>query len=49
MREEYGRNNHSIYKLHYHLVIIVKYRRNIIDDSRGEFLKSEFKKLGDTF
>lgn len=49
MEEEYDRNNHSVYKHHYHLVITVKYRRSIIDDSVGEFLKSEFKKLGDIF
>lgn len=49
MREEYDRNNHSVYKLNYRIVITVKYRRIIIDDSIGELLKSEFKKLGVIF
>ena len=26
-------NNHSVFKLYYHLILIVKYRRQVIDDA----------------
>ena len=26
-------NNHSVFELHYHLVLVVKYRRKVIDDA----------------
>jgi putative transposase len=25
-------NNHSVFKLHYHLILVVKYRRQVFDD-----------------
>ena len=35
-------NNHSVSELHYHLVLVVKYRRHVIDDIISEQLKSIF-------
>ena len=30
------RNQHSVYLLYYHLIMVVKYRRNVIDDQISE-------------
>ena len=36
-------NNHSVFLLNYHLVLVVKYRRRVIDDNISERLKEIFK------
>lgn len=36
-------NNHSVFSLHYHLVFVVKYRREVIDDSISARLKEIFE------
>lgn len=38
----YYNNNHSVFVLHYHLIMSVKYRRNVINNDISEFLKSKF-------
>lgn len=35
-------NNHSVFLLNYHLVLVVKYRRRVIDDNISERLKEIF-------
>ena len=35
-------NNHSVFSLNYHLILIVKYRRNVITDVISEYLKHIF-------
>ena len=35
-------NNHSVFKLHYHLIMVIKYRRKVIDDSITARLKEIF-------
>ena len=35
-------NNHSVFSLHYHLVMCIKYRRKVIDDSISDRLKDIF-------
>ncbi|BAG09054.1 IS200/IS605 family transposase [Finegoldia magna] len=42
-------NNHSVFLLHYHLIMCVKYRNNVIDDEINEFLKSVFVKIQDRY
>ncbi|MGG4397927.1 IS200/IS605 family transposase [Paenibacillus thiaminolyticus] len=32
---ELDNNNHSVFLLYYHLVLVVKYRRKVIDDTVG--------------
>ena len=32
-------NNHSVFLLHYHLVLVVKYRRKVFDDSISDYAK----------
>lgn len=39
-------NNHSVFKLYYHLIIVVKYRRKVIDDEICEFAKQRFMDIG---
>jgi len=39
-------NNHSVFSLNYHLVLVVKYRRKVIDDERSLRLKEIFEYIG---
>ncbi|MCQ6530923.1 transposase, partial [Bacillus mycoides] len=32
-------NNHSVFLLHYHLVLVVKYRRNVFNDDMSDYAK----------
>ena len=43
---EFDNNNHSVFKLYYHLIIVVKYRRKVIDDDIFEFAKERFIDIG---
>ena len=36
-------NNHSVFSLNYHLVLVVKYRRSVIDDSISARLREIFE------
>lgn len=36
-------NNHSVFALYYHLVLVVKYRRNVIDDIINDRLREMFE------
>jgi len=40
-------NKHSVYSLKYHLVLIVKYRKKVIDQEKCEFLESVFRRIGE--
>ncbi|MBK5350652.1 transposase [Bacillus sp. TH22] len=35
-------NNHSVFSLYYHLVLVVKYRRNVFDDDMSDYAKDMF-------
>ena len=35
-------NNHSVFNIHFHLILVVKYRRKVIDDKISERLKEIF-------
>ena len=35
-------NNHSVFSLNYHLILVVKYRRDVITDVISEYLKHMF-------
>lgn len=43
---ELDRNQHSVYLLNYHLVMVVKYRRKVINDEISEYLKHRFVVVG---
>ena len=40
------RINHSVFDMHYHLVLVVKYRRKVLDDAISQFLKDMFVRIG---
>lgn len=42
---DFDTNNHSVFKLNYHLVLVIKYRRKVIDDTISERLKEIFENI----
>ena len=42
-------NNHSVFLLYYHLVLVTKYRRKVIDDIISNRLKEMFEKIQDNY
>lgn len=42
-------NNHSVFLLYYHLVLVVKYRRNVFDDELSEYAKDMFVRLSEKY
>ena len=38
-------NNHSVFTLHYHLIMVVKYRRKVIDDAISLRLREIFERI----
>ena len=42
-------NNHSVFSLNYHLVLVVKYRRKVIDDSVSDRLKEIFEHIQSSY
>ena len=42
-------NNHSVFLLHYHLILVVKYRRKVIDDSISVRLQEIFERIQPTY
>ncbi|MEA1885403.1 MAG: IS200/IS605 family transposase, partial [Thermotogota bacterium] len=37
---ELDTNNHSVFSLHYHLILTIKYRRKVLNNPISERLKS---------
>lgn len=42
-------NNHSVFSLNYHLVLVVKYRRKVIDDTISARLREIFEYMQPTY
>lgn len=42
-------NNHSVFSLHYHLIMVVKYRKKVIDDGISKELRSIFERIGENY
>lgn len=42
-------NNHSVFLLHYHLVLVVKYRRNVFDDEVSKYAKDMFVRISENY
>ena len=42
-------NNHSVFSLHYHLVLVVKYRRRVINDRISKRLREMFVSVGEAY
>ena len=39
-------NNHSVFSMRYHLVLVVKYRREVFNNEVSDYAKDMFVKLG---
>ncbi|KAA9030682.1 IS200/IS605 family transposase [Niallia endozanthoxylica] len=42
-------NNHSVFLMYYHLVLAVKYRRQVFDNEISEFAKDMFAEIGSKY
>ncbi|HDR8031337.1 MULTISPECIES: IS200/IS605 family transposase [Bacillus cereus group] len=42
-------NNHSVFLLYYHLVLVVKYRRNVFDNDMSDYAKGMFVRLSKNY
>ena len=42
---ELDTNNHSVFSLYYHLVLVTKYRRQVIDDEVSDYAKQMFEQI----
>lgn len=42
-------NNHSVFMLHYHLIMCIKYRNNVIDNAISNRLKEIFIKIAPSY
>lgn len=42
-------NNHSVFLLHYHLVLVVKYRRRVFDDAVSDRAREIFEYIAPTY
>lgn len=46
---ELDSNNHSVFLLYYHLVLVVKYRRKVFDDTISDYAKDMFVRLSENY
>lgn len=46
---ELDNNNHSVFLLNYHLVLVVKYRCKVIDDGISSRLREIFERIGENY
>lgn len=46
---ELDNNNHSVFSLNYHLILVVKYRRKVIDDAISNYLRDIFGRISPTY
>jgi putative transposase len=42
-------NKHSVFLLHYHLVLVVKYSRQVFDDELSNYAKDIFIRIGQSY
>lgn len=42
-------NNHSVFKLYYHLIMSTKYRRKVLNDEITEYAKNRFIEIGKNY
>ncbi len=42
-------NNHSVFSLHYHLVLVVKYRKKVFNDEKSTYAKDIFERIGSNY
>lgn len=49
MLTELYNNNHSVFSMNYHLILVVKYRRNVIDNTISERLLEIFSRIAPSY
>ena len=49
MDVELRNNNHSVFAIHFHLILVVKYRRKVINDEISNRLKDIFLYIQDNY
>ena len=49
MSSNLNRNQHSVYILTYHLVLVIKYRRKVINQNIFDYLMAIFKNIGQMY
>lgn len=42
-------NNHSVFSLNYHLILCIKYRKNVLTDGISEYAKGVFERIGENY
>ena len=42
-------NNHSVFSIHFHLILVIKYRKKVIDERISERLKEIFEYIQDNY
>ena len=42
-------NNHSVFSMYYHLILVVKYRRKVFDDTVSDYARSIFEKIAPSY
>ena len=42
-------NNHSVFSLNYHLVLVVKYRKKVFNDEKSNYSKGIFERIGSNY
>jgi putative transposase len=42
-------NNHSVFLMYYHLVLVIKYRKKVIDDTVSDRLKAIFEYISSNY
>ena len=47
--DKYDRNQHSVYLMYYHLIMVVKYRRKVIDNEISERGREIFEYIGERY
>ena len=47
--ERMDRNQHSVYLLYYHLIMVVKYRRKVINNAISTQARDTFAKIGENY
>lgn len=46
MQELYS-NNHSVFNLHYHLIMVTKYRKKLFDNTSSDFARDVFVRIAE--
>jgi len=46
---ELDNNNHSVFKLYYHLILVIKYRKSVIVDEISDMAESMFVRIGENY